>query len=89
MRSTMNETQQHEITTALNALVLQYNQKADAVEGCKDEGTAKNIKALYYARVAQRIMGFEDGLGCMGVWVDIKYTEPTNGIQWITGWEFI
>lgn len=90
MRSLMTEYQKNLITTELNALVVTLNQKADALEKCGEDGTRKQIRTLYYQRAVQRIRGFEQGLSCMGVWLDVHYTEPEHDkVQRVTGWDFI
>lgn len=92
MRSLMTEYQRNLITAEMNALVVTLNQKADALEKCGEDGSIQQYvsRTLYHARAHQRLLGFTQGLECMGVWLDVHYTELEHGrVQRVTGWEFI
>lgn len=90
MRSVMTEFQKNVITNDMNVLVVILNQKADALEKCYEDGGSELVKNLYYQRAVQRLSGFEQALACMGVMVDVHYTEPQEGkIQRVSGWNFI
>lgn len=93
MRSLMTEYQRNLITTEMNALVATLNQKAEALDCVSGvDGTIQQYVSskMYYTRAHQRLLGFTQGLECMGVWVKINYTEPDPAkVQRVTGWEFI
>lgn len=93
MRSLMTEYQKNLITTEMNALVVTLNQRADALDGITEhDGTIQRYvsRKMYYARARQRLLGFTQGLECMGVWLDVHYTEPEHDkVQRVTGWDFI
>lgn len=93
MRSLMTEYQKNLITTELNALVITLNQKAEALDcvtGHDDSIQQYVSRKVYHARAHQRLLGFTQGLECMGVWVKVNYTEPDpDKVQRVTGWEFI
>lgn len=89
MRSLMTEYLKNLITAKMNSPGVTLNQKADALEKCDEDGIRKQICSIHYQKAVQRIRGFEQGLSCMGVWLDVHYTEPEHGkVQHVTGWDF-